>query len=318
MDTQEISLARVETDEALAVRTRSLSDLVVQFIQEQDISPASRATYTRSLRRLIQWLKASGLIGDLNRLTREHILAYKERLVAEGLSSYSINSYLASTRRLFQWLESKRIFPDITRNIRGMKKAHGFRKDCLTPEQIRLALDGLAGSRLEAMRDYALFNLLARTGLRTIEVARAVVDDIRQEAGQPVLFIQGKGHDTKDDFVLLMPEALEPIQAYLRARGHADPAEPLFCSHSDRNAGEALTTRSISRIVKLALRHAGLDSSRLTAHSLRHTAITLALRGGATLQQAQAMARHTDPKTTMIYTHNISRVAEGAERCIRF
>ncbi len=65
MDTTEKSLAIVEAEEdALAVRPRSLSDLVAQFIQEQDISPASRATYTRSLRRLIQWLKASGLIGS--------------------------------------------------------------------------------------------------------------------------------------------------------------------------------------------------------------------------------------------------------------
>jgi len=313
----ELALVKVEAV-ALAERPRAIRELVAQFIQEQDITAGSRETYTRSLRRLITWLEETGRIERLHELTREDILGYKEQLVAEGLSSYTINSYLASTRRLFQWLESRRIFPDITRAIRGLKKARGFRKDCLSPEQIRAALDGLAGSRLEAMRDYALFNLLARTGLRTIEAARALVEDIRQEAGQPVLLVQGKGRDSKDDFVLLVPEALEPIQAYLRARGHADPAEPLFCSHSDRNAGEALTTRSISRIVKQALRRAGLDSSRLTAHSLRHTAITLALRGGASLQQAQAMARHADPKTTMIYSHNISRVAEGAERCIRF
>ncbi len=66
------------------------------------------------------------------------------------------------------------------------------------------------------------------------------------------------------------------------------------------------------------LKRAGLDSSRLSAHSLRHTAITLALKGGATLQQAQAMARHTDPKTTLVYVHNLARVEAGAERYIRF
>jgi len=59
-------------------------------------------------------------------------------------------------------------------------------------------------------------------------------------------------------------------------------------------------------------------SSRLTAHRLRHTAITLALRGAASLQQAQAMARHTDPKTTMVYVHNMERVQDGAEKYIDF
>ena len=39
--------------------------------------------------------------------------------------------------------------------------------------------------------------------------------------------------------------------------------------------------------------------------------------GGASLQQAQAMARHTDPKTTMIYFHNLDRIKAGAERFIQ-
>ncbi len=42
---------------------------------------------------------------------------------------------------------------------------------------------------------------------------------------------------------------------------------------------------------------------KLSAHSLRHTAATLALRAGATLEQVQDLLGHTDPKTTMIYAH---------------
>ena len=94
--------------------------------------------------------------------------------------------------------------------------------------------------------------------------------------------------------------------------------EPLFCSHSDRNRGEDLTTRSVSRIIKQALRGVGLDDSRLTAHSLRHTAISLSIQGGASLQQAQAMARHSDSKTTLVYFHNLERISLGAEKFIQF
>lgn len=61
-----------------------------------------------------------------------------------------------------------------------------------------------------------------------------------------------------------------------------------------------------------------MDDSRITAHSLRHTAITLSIKGGASLQQAQAMARHTDPKTTLVYFHNLARVEAGAEKHIKF
>ena len=62
----------------------------------------------------------------------------------------------------------------------------------------------------------------------------------------------------------------------------------------------------------------GLDDSRLTAHSLRHTAISLSIQGGASLQQAQAMARHSDSKTTLVYFHNLERISLGAEKFIQF
>jgi integrase/recombinase XerD len=87
-------------------------------------------------------------------------------------------------------------------------------------------------------------------------------------------------------------------------------------SHSDRNFGKRLTTRSISRIVKDNLRKVGIDSSRITAHSLRHTAITLALQAGASIQEAQALGRHANINTTMIYAHNINRITHAPERKI--
>ena len=171
---------------------------------------------------------------------------------------------------------------------------------------------------MEGLRDYALINLMVRTGLRTIEIARAQVRDLRQDGGEAVLWIQGKGRQAKDEFVLLVNEALNPLREYLAARGEPDQESPLFSSLSDRNAGGPLTTRSIRGIVKKALRRVNLNDRRLSAHSLRHTAISLSIKGGASLEQAQAMARHTDPKTTLIYFHNAARIEKGAERFIEF
>ena len=58
---------------------------------------------------------------------------------------------------------------------------------------------------------------------------------------------------------------------------------------------------------------AGINSDRITAHSMRHTAVTLALIGGASIQEAQSMARHTNINTTMIYAHNLDRLDSPAE-----
>ena len=297
------------------VSTDTPEDKIAGFLDSLDVAEKSRATYTRSLRQFILWLYESG--RHTLELQREDILAYKEYLTGSK-SAYTVTLYLTSVRKLYQYLESKRIYPDITRGIKGAKKPRGFRKDTLSQNQLRETLASMESQSLEGLRDYAIFNLMARTGLRDIEVSRASVEDIRMEQGQEVLWIQGKGRDTKDDFVLLTPEALEPIKAYLKARGRLKKDEPLFCSHSDRNQGEALTTRSISRIIKNSMRAVGLDDSRLTAHSLRHTAISLSILGGASLQQAQAMARHTDSKTTLIYFHNLERISLGAEKCIHF
>ena len=116
----------------------------------------------------------------------------------------------------------------------------------------------------------------------------------------------------------MIDETLKPLREYLATRGDLPGEAPLFASLSDRNAGGPLTTRSIRGIIKTALRRVNLNDRRLSAHSLRHTAISLSIKGGASLEQAQAMARHTDPKTTLIYFHNAARIENGAERFIEF
>src|SRR5690606_41293923 len=113
-----------------------------------------------------------------------------------------------------------------------------------------------------------------------------------------------------------LPARRSSDREYLAARGAHDDDAPLFASLSNRNRGQHMTTRSISAVVKTRLRAVGLDTPRLTAHSLRHTAITLAVQGGASLHQAQAMAGHRDPKTTMIYFHNTDRIEQAAEKRI--
>ena len=299
-------------------RQLTFHDLVTRFISSQDISQASRVTQQRQLKQFTAWLEETGLITRLDALQREDILTYRDHLLQDGKSAFTVNGYMTAVRKLFEWLEGEKIYPNIARGVKGSKKPKGFRKDCLTPGQVRDALNSIDRSTLEGLRDYALFNLLARTGLRTIEIIRAQISDVRQEGTEALLWIQGKGRDTKDEFVLLVEESLKPLREYIASRGTLRDDDPLFASVSDRNHNQPLTTKSVRRIVKEILRRVNLDDKRFSAHSLRHTAISLSIRGGASLEQAQAMARHTDPKTTMIYFHNIARIENGAEKFIKF
>jgi integrase/recombinase XerC len=130
------------------------------------------------------------------------------------------------------------------------------------------------------------------------------------------LYIQGKGHEEKTDYIKLSAPAEKAIRAYLSNRKDADEAEPLFTSTSNNNKGERMTTRSISGIVKAKLVNAGYDSSRLTAHSLRHTAVTLSLLAGKDIAEVQQFARHKNLATTLIYAHNIDRAKNNCEATI--
>jgi len=94
---------------------------------------------------------------------------------------------------------------------------------------------------------------------------------------------------------------LRALEEYVAKSGRErSPEAPLFVA-TQHNRGEIpLSTNTIAQIVR---RRAG-TTKRITPHSLRHTAITLALDGGATVRQAQYLASHADPKTTMRYDRN--------------
>ena len=95
-----------------------------------------------------------------------------------------------------------------------------------------------------------MLSLMITGGLRTIEVSRADIQDIRTVGDDAALFVQGKGREEKEDYVKIQPPVEDAIRDYLRARGVADMKDPLFASTSNDSQGGRLSTRSVSGIVK--------------------------------------------------------------------
>ena len=292
----------------------SLSSRVEQFIISLDAKDTTKDAYRKALRIFQAWILAKGY----NNPSRETILEYKQYLQARSLSPLTITAYLTALRRFFVYLESIKVYPNIVSGIKGLKSPRGFMKDALTKDEVNILLGAIAERKdLNSLRDFALINLMLRTGLRTIEVSRALIGDIGRENGETILRVWGKGRDSKDELVILTLQAYKPLLEYLEARGETKAGEPLFISHSNRSR-EYLTTRSIRRIIADRLKSVGLKTDRLTAHSLRHTAGTIALSNGADLIGVKDMLRHSSVNTTMIYTHNLNRITNGAEKFISF
>ena len=157
---------------------------------------------------------------------------------------------------------------------------------------------------------------MVTTGLRTISIINANIEDIRTAGNATALFYKGKGHEEKAAYVKIAEPVEDAIRDYLAARGTTDGTEPLFSSVANRNSGGRMTTRSISRVAKNSLMSVDLISDRLTAHSFRHTAATLNLLNGGTVEETQQMLNHANINTTLIYSHALERAKNNSEKRI--
>jgi integrase/recombinase XerC/integrase/recombinase XerD len=278
-----------------------VKDLVDSFINAQDVKLSSKLLYRRTLKQYFNWVETKNYL--LSEIARPQLLEYKTELLNSNLSSLTVGSYITSVRRFYEWTEANKFYPNVAKGIKTPKRKQQFRKQALLPAQ---ATELLNYYQDKALRDYAIISLLLRTGLRTIEVIRASVEDITFKGSQRVLLVQGKGRDEKDNFILLTDKSYNPIAEYLATRKDIKGSDPLFTSTSNNSKGERLTTRTISYIAKEGLKAIGLDEKSFTAHSLRHTTAVNILRAGGSLETAQFTLRHSNPATTQIYTATLN------------
>ena len=283
------------------VSPQRIEELVDSFIEAQDVKQSSKKLYRRTLKQYFNWVESKSYL--LSEIARPQIIEYKEDLLSSGMSSLTVGSYITSVRRFYEWTEANKFYLNVAKGIKTPKRKQQFKKQPLLPSQATALLSYYQD---KALRDYAIITLLLRTGLRTIEVIRANVEDITFKGSQRVLLVQGKGRDERDNFVLLTEKAYQPIAEYLATRGKVNSSEPLFTSTSNNSKGERLSTRSISYIAKEGLKAIGLDERSFTAHSLRHTTAVNILRAGGSLETAQFTLRHSNPATTQIYTATLN------------
>lgn len=279
--------------------------LIPQFMAEQDIALNSRTTYLNALAQFLRWCKDQKLTHP----EQQNVIAYKFWLDSKQLSAYTKAVYIVVIRRFFLWAYDGEYYENIARKVKGIKRyCKSHQKESLPIDALKKLLASIDRSDLCGKRDFALINILARTGLRLKEISSALLEDMGEQRGETLLWVHGKGRSSKDEFVLLTPQALSSLHEYLRARVIKSEKEPLIASLSDRNYGKKISIYSLSRIIKDRLRAAGFDSKRITAHSLRHTFGVLSMQAGASLYEVQLAMRHTAPTTTQLYLGDIERI----------
>ena len=131
------------------------AQLIARFVASQDIRPASRELYGRTLQQYFTWTQRSGL--QLTDITRENVIRYKEQLLAGNLSSLTVASYINSVKRFYEWAEAMKYYPNVAKGVKAPKRRQQFRKQPLRPEQASALMQYYQG---KALRDYAIINLL--------------------------------------------------------------------------------------------------------------------------------------------------------------
>ena len=294
--------------------------LIERFAKFAGVSESSRKTYIKCLKQLFKYFKANSIVAP----TRENLVEWIDELKATRAAS-TVQLYVTATKIFFRWLSQEKMYLDIADHLKsGIKPSHKHKKDALTTDQCaELVRNCKVFSKINKvhnevaeLRDKAILSLMVTAGLRTIEVVRANIGDIRFERGKIFLYVQGKGHDDADEKVLLAKQTYRAINVYLKARGKAQASDALFVSTSRSNFGKRLSTQSISKLVKRELRANGLDSVRLTAHSLRHSAATNLIYAGIELPKVQMIMRHKSLSTTMIYSHSWQRFQNDGEQML--
>lgn len=286
-------------------------------------SAQSEKTYRGAIRQLYHWLAEQG--KSVLNATDKDLFAWLESLRASKAAS-TVQTYLVAARLFFAFLSKQGVIGNNPAEgmKAGVKTNREHKRDYLTTAQVKEMFAAMPAVSVKDKRDRALVALMVTAGLRCCEVQRAQYGDLRVVGDSHVLWIQGKGRSEKDSYVKVSPTALQFLREYLAARfgGKAiKDSDYLFVSTSRNHiaaydANDMLSTQAVRAIVKDAMKAIGLNDSRHSAHSLRHTAATLALKAGEDLTNVQAMLRHTNISTTLIYSHALEREKINPERTI--
>jgi len=280
----------------------------LQFLKRIDGADKTRQTYRDALLSFSRWWSNVGAA-----LSPDTVKAYRDWLRQRNTAN-TVSTYLVALRRfLDDCVERNILSQNPALGVRGVRKPRGHLRHDLSRSDLRRLFEQIDRSTPLGARDHAMINLMVRNGLRVVEVVRANVGDLEHIQGRAILRVLGKGRDARDEFVVLSELTRDILQSYLDARGAAQKNDPLFTSLGIRNRNGRLSTRTVHRRVTGYMNAAGIKTDKISPHSLRHSFVTLAIEGGATLVEAQAAARHRSVQTTMVYFHEHGRLRNPIE-----
>lgn len=304
-----------------AVNQEALRALI-PWICDVLLSDRSIEAYTTDLLQFANYLQDHCLA--LESAAADNVRLYKATLLRSGARPGTVARKLSVLRGAYRELADKGFVSWPTANAISAIKSPPVNKNstpALSPEQARALLEAIPSDSLQGIRDRALIETYFITGCRVTAICQLRVGDLEFDGVDYYLNVREKrGRESRK----ILLDAAESVLSYV-AKIKTEKTQPLFRPLSPN--GLVLIDRPMHRstplrLVKKYCRLADIDPSRtigrgICVHSLRKTAITDAIRNGATIHEAREFADHADIRTTDLYFQRREEDAESAARCIR-
>jgi integrase/recombinase XerD len=287
-----------------AALSRAVTTYLDHLTVERALSANTLSAYRRDLDRYLSWL-ANERVAALGEITPRQVAAYLASL-REGtathpaLAATSAARAISAVRGLHRFAVREGLTgDDPSRDIVPPTPPKRLPKALsVTDITALLGATGSAGDPI-ALRDRALLEFLYGTGARISEAVGADRDDLDLDDGSAIL--HGKGGKTRLVPVgtyarAALDDYLVRVRPALAAAGRGTPAVFLNAR------GGRLSRQSAWTILRRAASVAGLDASRMSPHTLRHSYATHLLDGGADVRVVQELLGHASVTTTQIYT----------------
>lgn len=277
-----------------------LSSFLRYLALERGRSPHTVRAYESDLRSMLASAAGDGAV-DLRAVDLAMLRRWLGRQSEAGLSRSTLARRSASARSFLAWAAREgHLDADPSLRLAAPKRQKHL-PEVLHRDQTERLLECAAGTALGgdpvAVRDLALVEVLYATGVRIGELVALDIDDA--DFGRRTLRVLGKGN--KERMVPFGVPAADALTRWLGARSALSTSASGAALFLGARGGR-LGQRQARAVVDRALRDLG-DTSASGPHTLRHTAATHLLDGGADLRSVQELLGHASLATTQLYTH---------------
>ena len=254
----------------------------------------------------IRTLLAGAEVSTLSELTVERVQAFLDDLCQnQGCGRRTHNHYVQAVNGFCRWLiDTKRLATNPLSTLPRLNAQVDIRhkRRALSPEEVGALIAATRASGRDVQcyspelraRLY-LFSYL--TGLRRRELSRLTPESFDLDGDPPTLTVDAAASKhRKRDVLPLHPELVTLLRHWLP---ELEPREALF---------PKIDRKRTWYMVKKDLERAGIpyrtDEGVADFHAAgRHSYVTALLRNGVSLPKARELARHSDVRMTMRYTH---------------